>query len=290
MIRVCLVGLGKTGKEIARVLLEQRDMKLVAAICSSQGDKKGKDLGEILGSGNTGVTMESSEDLEAIIFRTKPDVVIDFSNPKATIRNARTFSRMKVNIVVGTTGFTKFALRKLQVLTRKYHNGIVYAPNITLGVNVLMVLSSLASSILSNYDFQITEVHHRQKKDAPSGTAVKLAGEIQKSLASAGAGSNVNIPITAIRAGGVVGKHEVLIVGENDQIEISHESFSRKAFALGALHAVIFMYKKTGYFEMNDVLNLRKVLGDYLDKEKSRLNKRFGYYETGNAETIESMI
>ncbi|MCX7843043.1 MAG: 4-hydroxy-tetrahydrodipicolinate reductase [Clostridia bacterium] len=288
MIRVCLVGLGKTGKEIAKAIMEQEDIKLVSVVCREQSDKRGRDIGEVLGCGSTGLLIDSSEDLEQVVFKTKPDVVVDFSSPEATIRNAKIFSRMKVNIVIGTTGFSMLQLRRLFVLTRKHHNGIVYAPNITLGVNVLMLLANLASSILHNYDFQITEIHHKNKKDAPSGTAIKIAKEIEKGLISSGEYDCAkNIPITAVRAGGVVGKHEVMIIGEDDKIEISHESFSRKAFALGAIRAIRFVDGKSGYFEMNDVLNLKKVLADYLEKEDHTQRKRYILYKTGCKESQE---
>lgn len=276
MIRVCISGLGKTGKEIARVLMEQQDIKLVSAICSPNSDKKGKDLGEVTGSGSTGIIIESSNNLEQVIFRTRPDVVVDFSSPEAALKNAKVFSRMKVSIIIGTTGFSKIGLRKLLVLATKHRNAIVYAPNITLGVNVLMLLANLASNILNSYDFQITEIHHKHKKDSPSGTAKKIAVEIEKGIkASGNPNENIEIPITAVRAGGVVGKHEVMIIGEDDKIEISHESFSRKAFALGALRAVRFAKGKVGYYEMSDVLNLKKVLGDYLENENSSFKERY---------------
>lgn len=279
MIRVCLVGLGRTGSDIAKAIMEQKDMKLVSVVCSPNSSKIGKDLGEIIGCTKTGILIESSEHIEQVVFRSHPDVVVDFSSPSATVRNAKLFARMKVNMVIGTTGFAKISMRKFFVLTRKYHNGILYAPNITLGVNVLMLLTNLAANILNNYDFQITEMHHKYKKDAPSGTAVKIAKEIEKGLLSSGLDNNeIDIPINAVRAGGVVGKHEVMIVGENDKIEISHESFSRKAFALGAIKGIRFVHGKSGYFEMNDVLNLKKVLGDYLEKENTTNKKRYMYY------------
>lgn len=276
MIRVCLVGLGKTGKEIAKVILEQENMKLVSVVCSSKSQNLGKSLDKIIGCRNSGIIVDSEKNLEQVIFKTKPDVVVDFSTPDATIRNAKIFSKMKVNIVVGTTGFTDFALKKLFVLTRKYHNAICYAPNITLGVNVLMLLTNLAASILNNYDFQITEIHHKRKVDVPSGTAIKIAGEIKKGLDSAGVSIKEKvIPINAVRAGGVVGRHEVMIVGEDDKIEISHESFSRRAFALGAIKAIEFIHDKVGYYEMSDVLNLHKVLEDYIEKEQIKRKKKY---------------
>lgn len=268
MIKVCLSGLGKTGKEIAKVLLEQKDIQLVAVICSPGSWKKGKELGEILGCRDTGIYVDSSDNLEHVIFQKKPDVVIDFSNAAAAVKNARVFARMKVNLVIGTTGFSDMDLKRLFILTRKYHSGIVYAPNITLGVNVLMLLTNLASSILNNYDFQITEIHHKNKKDAPSGTAKKIAAEIKKGVSASGPdGSAVNVPIHAVRAGGVVGKHEVLIVGEEDEILISHESFSRKAFAQGAIRTVKFICGKSGYYEMRDVLNLQPILKNLVEKD-----------------------
>ena len=285
MIRVCLIGLGKTGKEVAKVLLEQHDIRLVAAICSPGSDKAGKDLGVVIDRRDTGIIVEGAERLEEIIFRTKPDVVVDFSKPEATVRNAVIFAKLRVNIVVATTGFSRISLKRLFILTRKYHVGIVYAPNITLGVNVLMLLTNIASSLLSNYDFQITEQHHSRKKDIPSGTALKIAGEIEKGLSAAGTVKE-SIPISAVRAGGIIGRHEVSIVGEEDKLEISHESFSRKAFAAGAISAVKFLYKKTGYYEMADVLNLGRVLGDIVEKEKNRLGSRYEKFKPKSGEMV----
>jgi 4-hydroxy-tetrahydrodipicolinate reductase len=289
MIRAGLVGLGKTGKEIAKVLLDQKGIKLVTVICSPGSDKKGKDIGEIIGYPETGIIVDTADNLEEVIFRTNPDVVVDFSSTEATMKNSKIFSKMKVNMVICTTGFSKFSLKRLVALTRKYHNGICCAPNITLGVNVLMLISNLAANILNNYDFQITEIHHKRKKDAPSGTALKIAKEVEKGLISSGAkGNEQDVPITAIRAGGVVGMHEVMIIGEQDKIEIKHESFSRKAFAEGAMRAVRYMYKKTGYYEMNDVLKLGDILGDYLKRENRKLNKRYKYFKENKEQTNKS--
>ena len=160
----------------------------------------------------------------------------------------------------------------------------MYAPNITLGVNVLMLLTNLTSSLLSNYDFQITEVHHKNKLDSPSGTAKKIAFEIQNGLKNKGITiSNTEIPINSVRAGGVIGRHEVMIVGEEDKIEISHESFSRKAFAQGAIKAAQFIHKKSGYYEMRDVLDLDKVLKTYIENN-DRTKKREVYLKNLDAD------
>ena len=283
MIKVCISGLGRTGKEIAKSILNHKDIHLVSAICSPNSKSLNKDLGQILGIDDTGVIIYGSDNLEQAIFRNKPDVVIDFSNPKSALRNAMIFSKYRVNIVLGTTGFSEYELKKLFVLSKKYKNGIVYAPNITLGVNVLMLLTNLTASLLSNYDFQITEVHHKNKLDSPSGTAKKIAFEIQNGLKNKGITiSNTEIPINSVRAGGVIGRHEVMIVGEEDKIEISHESFSRKAFAQGAIKAAQFIHKKSGYYEMRDVLDLEKVLKTYSDNN-DRSKKRGMYLNKKSA-------
>lgn len=264
MIKVGLIGLGKTGKYIAESILQQDNMTLVAAVCSPNSPKKGMDLSEFLGNKKAEIKITTSDELEATIFKTKPDIMLDFSSSKAAIKNAVTLSNMKVNIVIGTTGFTDKDIEKLKNISREFKNGIVYAPNITLGVNVIMMLSNIAASILNNYDFEIIEMHHKTKKDSPSGTALKLSSEIELGLNSSGIQDKV-IPISSIRAGDIVGKHEVLIVGEHDKIEISHESFSRKAFTVGAISAVNFIYKKSGYYEMRDVLNLKELILKYID-------------------------
>ncbi|QEK11520.1 4-hydroxy-tetrahydrodipicolinate reductase [Crassaminicella thermophila] len=279
-IRVCQIGLGRTGKEISKVLLQQDDIELVMGVCSENSPKIGKDLGEILNTRDTNIIVDSCSNLEENISKYKPDVAIDFSSPEATVRNAEILGKMKVSIVVGTTGFNEIQTKKLMSIAKNNNIGIVHAPNITLGVNVLMVLSNLAASILESYDCTITEAHFKGKKDAPSGTAKKIANEILK-------GMNIHndidvhsldyndIPIHAIRAGGIIGKHKVILAGEHDKIEIIHESFSRTAFALGALKAVRFVHKKAGFFTMNDVLNLRHVISRYLEREAHFRKQRF---------------
>ncbi len=277
MIKVCISGLGRTGKEIAKAIINENGLNLVSAICSPNSKLLNKDLSNILGIDNTGIIIISSDNLEEVIFKNKPDVVIDFSNPKSALKNAVVFSKYKINIVIGTTGFSPYELKKLLVISRKYKNGIVYAPNITLGVNVLMLLTNLSASLLSNYDFQITEVHHKNKLDSPSGTAKKIACEINGGLKNIGKNTSMlEVPINSVRAGGVIGRHEVMIVGEEDKIEISHESFSRKAFAQGAIKAAHFIHKKSGYYEMRDVLDLEKVLKTYIENnDKNKKHKKY---------------
>ncbi|NLU51423.1 MAG: 4-hydroxy-tetrahydrodipicolinate reductase [Clostridiaceae bacterium] len=269
MTNVCLVGLGRTGMEIARFFMEQRDIKIVGAICSEFSPKIGKDIGEVLGLPNTGAKIYSPGQLKHVIDKIKPDVFVDFSNYKATMSMVKTIAEAGKGLVIGTTGFSKTDLMRMRVLAKKHGAAIVYAPNITLGVNVMMLLTNIVSRILTDYDFEISEAHHRHKKDAPSGTALKIADEIEKGLEFSGVEVNRPIPIHATRAGGIVGRHQLIAAGDNDKIEIVHESFSRKAFAEGALKCVRFIRNKKGFFEMKDVLDLERVLSSYFDKTKT---------------------
>lgn len=270
MLKVCLIGLGKTGKEIAKMIFNQRGMKIVSALCSPSSNKKHMDLGEAIGIQDIGIKIEGTNKLEEALLQCKPDVVVDFSNPEATFKNAKIISQMGINMVIGTTGFAETELKKIRNLAYTNQTGIVYAPNITLGVNVLMILTKLASVLLNNYDFQISEIHHKNKKDIPSGTALKIVSEIEDGLLYLGKDiSEEKIPINSVRAGGIVGKHEVLIAGEDDRITISHESFSRKVFANGAIQAINFIQNKVGFYEMSDVLSLSKVIEDlYMNQNK----------------------
>ncbi|MPN51595.1 4-hydroxy-tetrahydrodipicolinate reductase [bioreactor metagenome] len=122
------------------------------------------------------------------------------------------------------------------------------APNITYGVNVLMLMAEIAAELLGDYDFEVFEEHHKHKKDRPSGTAKKIVNKIRNGLLT-----QKDIPEHVVRAGGIIGKHKILICGEFDKLEISHESFSRVAFAEGAYKAAQFITGKTGFYEMSDI-------------------------------------
>lgn len=264
-LKICMCGLGRTGKEIASTIINEPDMNLVMAICSNQNQHLGEDLCTVLSTSPTGIYLESSDFLERSIAEHLPDVAIDFSTPDAVMSNAEIFAKNHVNLVIGTTGFTDIQLHRLHNLAEQYRVGIVYAPNITLGVNVMMTLVNLAATLLEEYDCTITETHFKNKKDAPSGTANKIAIQARKGIEARGNNNQVEeIPIHSLRTGGVIGQHSVILAGEYDKVEITHESFSRKAFAIGALKAVRFVSDKAGFFEMQDVLDLERVIANYV--------------------------
>lgn len=266
-IQVCLLGLGRTGKEIANVLLEQKDIDLVAIFCDEGSEKEGKDLGVILNTRDVGLKIRGSDKLEKVLANQKVDVAIDFTQPEATLRNCTLLAKHKVRIVIGTTGLNEIQQRKLKFIADKYKTGIVHAPNITMGVNVLMMLSNLAASVLEGYDCTIEEAHFKEKVDSPSGTAIKIKNELHRGMAHHSSESeSADIPILAIRAGGIIGSHKVILAGKYDKVEITHESFSRRAFAAGAIRALRLIYNRTGYFEMQDVLDMKRVMQNYIKR------------------------
>ncbi|NLW23765.1 MAG: 4-hydroxy-tetrahydrodipicolinate reductase [Clostridia bacterium] len=251
MLKIGVSGLGRTGLEIARFLLNQPDIKLVCGFCSPNSSKRGRDLGELLGLSQLNIPIIHPQEIE--LLEEKPQVVIDFSPHEAALENAPLFYEHKINLVMASTGFHDLELKKLKNITLKYNRGIVIAPNITKGVNVLMLLSQIAADILNSYDIEIIEQHHNKKVDIPSGTAIKLANSLPREA-----------QVHAVRAGGIIGVHKTMLVGQYDKIEISHESFSRTAFAEGALTAAKFIHNKSGIFEMNHVLDLNNILSKYL--------------------------
>ena len=270
MMRICVAGLGRAGSQVAKYLLSSGLALPVSGVCSPERPKAGRDLGEILGGREIGVPVYSSDRVDACVFNTRPDVVIDFSRSDAALRNAETFFSMNVRVVMGTTGFSKAEEAELYALADRCGGGMIFAPNITRGVNTLMLLSELASRILGGYDVEIVEMHHRNKHDIPSGTAAKLAGKLLE-----GRTGEQEVPVTSVRAGGIVGVHKVMLVGENDMIEITHQSFSRDAFAEGALFAAEYIRDKTGIYEMRDALNFDEILADYLGRNTDDPPRRF---------------
>ena len=261
MMKICVSGLGRAGSQLAKFLLGSDRAELVSGVCSPGSPKAGRDLGEIVSGAAAGVPVYPADRLESCVFRTGPDVAVDFSRPEAALRNAEIFFSGNVRVVMGTTGFGQAEKETLYELADRTGGGLIWAPNITRGVNVLMLLSELAARFLNGYDAEIIEMHHRRKLDAPSGTAAKLAENLR------GAGRR-DVPVSSVRAGGIVSCHKVLLAGENDMIELTHQSFSRDAFAEGALCAAEFIFGKTGLYEMRDAMNFDEILEEYLNRDR----------------------
>ncbi len=272
-IRVAVSGAcGRMGSGIIRTLREQRDMQLVAAIEAKGNPNAGKDVGEVLGFGKAGITLSASDELDTILKQRMPRVLIDFTNANAAMETIKVAAKNKVNLVVGTTGFSKEQLQQIGEIVEKEKISAVVSPNMATGVNVFFkIAQEIARSLGREYDVEIIEAHHRFKKDAPSGTALRageliaqaMGKELERS-AVYGRGKGVKergseIAFHAVRAGDIVGEHTVLFAGDGERIELVHRATSRQAFINGAIKAARFVSGRTDgrVYTMWDVLGIK---------------------------------
>jgi 4-hydroxy-tetrahydrodipicolinate reductase len=197
------------------------------------------------------------------------DVLIDFTRPEGTLEHLAVCAQVGVKAVIGTTGFT--AEQKEAIAAAAQKTAVVFAPNMSVGVNVTLKLLDMAARALSTgYDIEVIEAHHRHKVDAPSGTALKMGEVIAQALGRdlkdcavyaregvTGERDPSTIGFATIRGGDIVGDHTVLFAGTGERIEISHKSSSRAGYAQGSLRAARFLAAhRTGLFDMFDVLGL----------------------------------
>ena len=197
-------------------------------------------------------------------------VLIDFTRPEATLAYLAICRNIGVNAVIGTTGFTSPQKQEIEEFSK--HIAIVFAPNMSVGVNVTLKLVEMAARSLGlDYDIEVFEAHHKMKVDAPSGTALKL-GEVAaaargQTLANSGVYARHgvtgerkpgSIGFSVVRAGDIIGDHTVFFAGAGERIEITHKSSSRATYAQGAMRAAKFLAdKQTGLYDMQDVLSLK---------------------------------
>jgi len=264
MIKIAVTGAcGKMGGLIIENILKSREMKLVSAIDVTN---IGRDIGEVMRTGNLDVPVTDANDIGNILKKERPDVLIDFTIAQAAVKNVTACSMNKVNLVVGTTGFTKEQRSLMDKAIMDNDISAVISPNFSIGVNVFWGLLAEAAKRLGDYDIEIIEAHHNQKKDAPSGTAVKAAEVISDTLGGKElvygrhglAPRNKEIGIHAVRGGDIVGDHTVLFAGDGERIEIKHQAHSRQAFAKGAVTAAMWVSKaQPGIYEMADVLGIK---------------------------------
>lgn len=177
--------------------------------------------------------------------------VVDFTTPEACVRFAAACAREKVPFVTGTTGLTD--VQRAQVAAAAKRIPVFMAPNFSRGVTMLLHLASEAARGLPEYDAAIVETHHKAKKDAPSGTALRLARAV-----SDGRRDDAAVPTSSLRLGGVVGEHSLVLAGPFDRLTLTHSAESRDAFALGALEAALWLARrKPGLYDMLDLMGLR---------------------------------
>ncbi|MBU2548418.1 MAG: 4-hydroxy-tetrahydrodipicolinate reductase [Proteobacteria bacterium] len=267
MTKIVVAGAaGRMGSRIMRAVLDTDGLELAGAFERSDHPDLGRDAGLAAGLGEVGLTLASG--LEAVI--EAGDVIIDFTTPGATMNNLETAAGAGKAMIVGTTGFSAEQRQRIEALAGTTR--LVVAPNMSVGVNLLFkIVGDVARILGPGYDVEIVEAHHRFKKDAPSGTAVRLAEVVAEALdrrigecgvygrqGLVGERTAREIGVLAVRAGDIVGEHTVMYGGIGERIEITHRAHSRDTFTMGAVRAAAWVVgQKPGLYDMQDVLGLR---------------------------------
>lgn len=237
-IKIALIGYGKMGHLIEKIA-ESRGHEVVAKTTSR----------------------ETIEKLQSQILDS--DICIDFSHPECAVNNINQIARMGKNIVIGTTGWYD-QLDEVRAIVEKYSIGLIYAPNFSLGINLFIQIVSEAAKLIdpfSQYDVGILEMHHRQKVDAPSGTAKAIATAVLNQMTRKNAVSETceikenEIHMTSLRCGNIPGTHSVILDSHVDTITLTHEARNREGLAFGAVIAGEWIQEKKGLFTVDDLFN-----------------------------------
>ncbi|HET7922667.1 MAG TPA: 4-hydroxy-tetrahydrodipicolinate reductase [Gammaproteobacteria bacterium] len=266
MLKIGIVGAGgRMGHALIETVLAAPDLVLAGALVRKGSAQAGRDAGELVGAAATGVVLGS--DLHAVL--AAADVLVDFSTPETTATLLDACVETQTPLVIGVTGMDAALNRR--IVTAGARIAIVRAANMSLGVNLLLQLAQqVAATLDDGFDIEISEAHHRHKKDAPSGTALALGEAV-----AAGRGVTLDthavygragkhgeraagsIGFNSVRAGEIVGDHSVLFAGPGERIELTHRAESRAAFARGALAAARWLHgRPAGLYGMAEVLGL----------------------------------
>jgi 4-hydroxy-tetrahydrodipicolinate reductase len=256
---------GRMGRMLIEAILGSGDCRLSGALDLAGSHAIGQDAGAFLGR-TTGVTITA--DLAAGL--AGADVLVDFTRPEGTLAHLQVCRALGVAIVIGTTGFSE--AQKAEVRAHADQLPLVMAPNMSVGVNVMLKLLDLAArSLATGYDIEVIEAHHRHKIDAPSGTALAMGETLAQALGRdlrdcgvfaregvTGERDPSSIGFATVRGGDIVGDHTVLFAGTGERIEITHRATSRANYAQGSLRAARFLAgRPPGLYDMHDVLGLK---------------------------------
>lgn len=267
MTRIAIAGAaGRMGKVLIEAISVTDGVTLGAATARPASTLVGVDAGEMAGVGHMGVAI--SDDLSAVLDQF--DVLVDFTFPDLTLENLSLCNGAGKSMVIGTTGMTDS--EKQQMAEQGADIPVVFAPNMSVGVNLVLQLLQTAARVLGeDSDIEVIEAHHRHKKDAPSGTALRMGEVMAEALGRdlkdcavygregfTGERPRNQIGFETIRAGDIVGEHTVLFAGLGERIEISHKASSRMTFARGAIRAALWLQDRpAGLYDMQDVLGLK---------------------------------
>jgi len=259
MVKVIVCGAcGRMGRKIADILSQDKETELVGAIEAKGHKALGTEvIPEVKVTDNLGKIIDKAE------------VVIDFTNPQASLENLEVAAKFKKAMVIGTTGHTE--QEKKLVAEKAKTIPLLMAPNMSLGVNLLFKVVDGVARVLKGYDVEIVEAHHNRKKDAPSGTAAKLEETIAQALnlnlkevgvygrkGMVGPRKPQEIGVHSVRAGDIVGEHTVIFAGTGERLELTHRAHSRDCFARGAVEAAKWIVKQPpGFYDMQDFLGLK---------------------------------
>ena len=260
---------GRMGERIIHMIRQSRDVTISAAFEHPDHPGINLDVGQVAGLGETGIKIAGS--LKDVI--DSGEVLIDFTTPPATLENIRTASSRGLPMVIGTTGIIGDMLEEVTGLAKKIR--CVMSPNMSVGVNVMFRIAGEMARILGNdYDMEILEVHHRLKKDAPSGTAMRLARILAESTGrdlekvavyerkgTTGERTDEEIGIQTWRAGDITGEHTVMFGGIGERLELIHRAHNRDNFARGAVRAAAWVVRQpVGLYDMQDVLGIKGLI------------------------------
>jgi 4-hydroxy-tetrahydrodipicolinate reductase len=267
MVNVIVAGAaGRMGCRLVALIKDSIVLTLAGAIEEKGHRALGDDAGETAGCGHAGIPI--TDDITPFLER--GEVIVDFSAPEATLHHLRTTAKYRRAMVIGTTGFSSSQLEEVQALASQAP--CVLSPNMSIGVNLIYkVIAEMAKTLGDQYDIEVIEAHHRHKKDAPSGTALKIAQVLAKAVGRdldqvgvyarkglVGERKRGEIGIQTVRAGDIVGDHTILFGGMGERIEVTHRASSRDTFAGGALRAAQWVVRQPpGLYDMMDVLGLR---------------------------------
>ena len=268
-MKIGITGIrGRMARALALEIINNNLFDISGALVRSGYDEVGEDIGDFLEldkKTNSIIT----DNLEKLF--EESDAVIDFSSPELTMQCAEMAAKKHKILISGTTGLTDDEIEKMQTLANNC--AIVYSSNMSIGANLLLNLVEETASLLrEDYDTEVLEMHHRNKKDAPSGTALMLGkaiakgrnldfGEVSKKVRDGEIGPRETneIGFAVLRGGDVVGEHTVIFAGIGERIELSHKATSRLIFIHGAIRAAIWASgKKKGFYTMQDVLKIKK--------------------------------